>query len=142
MWRRSRSVLWLSEEDYLLEKNFVLVTDWDLNDPRQQGRVKAYFRKFRPLVVIMGPTCKPFGKLANYNYWHNHEAWKQSYQEAAPHGRFCAELAVLQDENRRCFICEQPKDSWLFAEKPWPQVLCVPHVARMIVDQCSMKLRT
>jgi hypothetical protein len=68
--------------------NFDLVTDWDLNDPKQQAEVKRYFRKFQPLVAIMGPTCKPFGKLANYNYWHNYDAWLKSYQEAAPHGRF------------------------------------------------------
>ena len=39
--------------------NFDVVTDWDLNDPKQQAEVKTYFRKFQPLVAIMGPTCKP-----------------------------------------------------------------------------------
>ena len=50
-------------------ENFDLVCNWDLNDPHDQQKVRSYFRKFRPLVAIMGPTCKPFGKLANYNYW-------------------------------------------------------------------------
>ena len=104
-------------------ENFDLVTSWDLNDPTQQELVRKYFRKYRPLVAIMGPTCKPFGKLANYNYWHNHEAWLRSYHEAAPHGRFCGEIACVQDDNSRYYLCENPKDSWLFQEEPWPNLM-------------------
>ena len=122
--------------------NFDLVTNWDLNDTRQQNEVKKYFRKFKPLVAIMGPTCKPFGKLANYNYWHNYEAWLKSYQEAAPHGRFCGELALLQDDGNRYFICEQPKDSWLFTEQPWPIVMNRNNTTQVIFDQCRVGLRT
>jgi hypothetical protein len=45
--------------------NFDLITGWDLNDERQQNLVLKYLDECRPLVVIMGPTCKPFGPLAN-----------------------------------------------------------------------------
>ena len=55
-------------------ENFDLVTSWDLNKPSDQDDVLKYFKKYRPLVAIMGPTCKPFRKLANYSYWHNYEA--------------------------------------------------------------------
>ena len=119
-----------------------MVTDWDLNDPKQQAEVKRYFRKFQPLVAIMGPTCKPFGKLANYNYWHNYDAWLKSYQEAAPHGRFCGELALIQDDGNRYFICEQPKDSWLFTEQPWPLVMMRPNTTQVVFDQCRVGLKT
>ena len=40
-------------------ENFDLVTSRNLNDPHDQDLVRTYFRKYRPLVVIMGPTCKP-----------------------------------------------------------------------------------
>ena len=89
-------------------KNFDLVTDLDLTDPMQQAEVKAYFRKFQPLVTIIGHTCKPFGKLANDKDWRNHDKWLKSYKEAAPHGKFCGELALIQEESERYFICEQP----------------------------------
>ena len=48
--------------------NYDLVTGWNLNDPKQQARVAEYVQTQKPLVIVMGPTCKPFGKLANYNY--------------------------------------------------------------------------
>lgn len=123
-------------------ENFDLVTSWNLNDPSDQEHVLRYFKKYRPLVAIMGPTCKPFGKLANYNYWHNYEAWLKSYHEAAPHGRFCGEIALLQDSRHRYFVCENPKDSWLFAEAPWPDVMERPTTVQVIVDQCTMGLKT
>ena len=86
-------------------ENFDLVTYWDLNDPKDQARVVRYFKKYRPLVAIMGPTCKPFGKLARYNYVHHYDTWKASYEQAAPHGRFCGELALLQDKKSRDILC-------------------------------------
>ena len=85
-------------------ENFDLVTNWDLNDPKDQSRVIRYFKKYRPLVAIMGPTCKPFGRLARYNYVHHYDTWKASYEQAAPHGRFCGELALLQDKSKRYFV--------------------------------------
>ena len=119
-------------------ENFDLVCNWDLNNPHDQYQVKCYFRKYRPLVAIMGPTCKPFGKLANYNYWHHYETWLASYHQAAPHGRFCGEIALLQDKQHRYYVCENPKDSWLFAEDPWLEVLERPTTVQIIVDQCTM----
>ncbi len=89
-------------------ENFDLVTGWDLNDPHQQQGVERYFHKHKPLVVFMGPMCRPFGRLANYNYWHNYEAWLRSYHEAKPHGVFCAKIALLQHNARRYFVVEQP----------------------------------
>ena len=90
-------------------ENFDLVTSWNLNDPGDQELVRKYFRKYRPLVAIMGPTCKPFGKLANYDYWHNYDAWLKSYHDAAPHGRFCGDIALMQDRNHRYFIYENSR---------------------------------
>ena len=123
-------------------ENFDLVTHWDLNNPYDQELIVKYFKKYRPLVAIMGPTCKPFGKLANYNYRYHYETWLKSYQQAAPHGRFCGEIALLQDRQHRYFIVENPKDSWLFAEHPWPEVMLRPTTVQVIVDQCIMGLKT
>ena len=64
--------------------NFDLITGWNLNDENQQNLVMRYLDNCQPLVVVMGPTCKPFGTLPNYNYWYNHPAWLRSYEDAAP----------------------------------------------------------
>ena len=40
--------------------NYDIFTEWDLNDPSQQDAVWRYFRKYRPLVALMAPTCTPF----------------------------------------------------------------------------------
>ena len=39
------------------------------------------------------------------------------------------------------FVNEQPEPSWLYAEKPWPQVLASPGVDKVIFDQCQLGLR-
>ena len=79
-------------------ENFDLVTGVDLNDEIQQAAVERYFRQQRPLVVIMAPTCRPFGRWATFNYARNYDTWLRSYNDAAPHGRFCGYLAMLQIE--------------------------------------------
>ena len=52
-------------------------------------------------------------------------------------------------ENQLCYktkvrdtLCENPKDSWLFEEDPWPEVLKRPSTIQIVVDQCTMGLRT
>ena len=88
--------------------NFDLVTKCDLNDPRQQQMVRVYIRTARPLVVVMAPTCTPFGAWARINYYTNYWSWKASYDLAAPHGRFCGEVAGMQLDAGRFFINETP----------------------------------
>jgi len=122
--------------------NIDLVTHWDLNVPSEQEEVVKYFRKHEPLVCVMGPMCKPFGKLANYNYWHHYEAWLRSYQEAKPHGVSCARLALIQIREGRYFIVEQPSGSWLYNESPWPTVLEHKSIVRVEIHQCMLGQKT
>ena len=37
---------------------------------------------------------------------------------------------------------ENPKGSWLFDEPPWPTVLKRPTTIHVVVDQCTMGLKT
>ena len=122
--------------------NFDLVTSWDLNDPAQQKEVERYFDLYKPFIAIMGPMCKPFGKLSNYNYIYNHEAWLRSYEEALPHGKFCAEIALKQMSGGRFFLVEQPSGSWLFAEYPWPQVINNENIVSIEIHQCVLGQKT
>jgi hypothetical protein len=122
--------------------NFDLVTDWDLNDPAQQREVERYFDAHKPLVAIMGPTCKPFGKLANLNYRINYEGWLESYHEAKPHGVFCGKIALKQMSAGRFFIVEQPEGSWLFAENPWPTVIKNENTVSIVIHQCVLGQKT
>ena len=48
--------------------NYDLVTNVDLKDVEHQAAVIHYFRTHRPLVAVMAPTCKPFGRWATFNY--------------------------------------------------------------------------
>ena len=93
------------------------------------------------MIAIMAPTCKPFGRWAACNYWRNHDTWKASYDDAAPHGRLCGELALIQIEQHAFFVNEQPEGSRLYDEPPWPRVRAHPTVDSVVFDQCQLGLR-
>ena len=109
-------------------KNFDLITHCDLNDPAQQQLVMQYFEEHKPLVAVMSPRCSPFGSHSNLNYSLNPQGWERTYQDSAPHGRFCGELALYQDRSGRYFFLEQPQGSWLYEEYPWNIVCYLPSV--------------
>ena len=109
-------------------RNFDLVTGADLNDPATQRQVIQYINQNNVSVVVMAPTCTPFGKLGQFNERINHEGWQRSYDQVAPHGRFCGVVAKLQLSKGRHFLCEQPYPSTLFNEEPWREVAAHPNV--------------
>ena len=53
--------------------NFDLVTQCDLNSAAGQAHLWAYLQKYKPIVVVMAPTCKPFGPRARLNKVINYE---------------------------------------------------------------------
>ena len=55
--------------------NFELVTGCDLTDSSTQTRVLSYLEVARPLVIVMGPTCGPFGPLGRWNRVINPQGW-------------------------------------------------------------------
>ena len=119
-------------------RNYDIVTNCNLNDPAQQAAVTQYIRTYRPLVAIMAPTCTPFGPMANFNWHRNYDTWLRSYNDAAPHGRFCGEVALLMMELNRYFLNEQPFPSMLYDEPPWPTVRAHPDVTQEVVHQLSL----
>ena len=117
--------------------NFDIVTGTDLNDPVQQRKVLNYINNNHVLVAVMAPTCAPFGPISNLMKANDPAAWKRSYERAAPHGRFCGEVALNQLNKGRHFICEQPFPSKLYHEEPWPQVLNHKNTRRVVWDRCQ-----
>ena len=117
--------------------NFDLVTQCDLNDPECQRAVMVYTNTYEPLVAVLQPTCRPFGPMAHLNYQINYEAWRASYDDAVPHGRFCGRVALKQDMSGRYYLAEQPFPSWLWDEPPWPEVIARPGAESEIVHQCA-----
>ena len=103
--------------------NFDLVTGCDLNTKEGQRQFLYYLENAKLLVVVMGPTCTPFGPWANLNKVLHYDSWLKSYHQAAPHGRFCARVALTQMRNGRYFVNEQPFPSNLYEEPPWPLVV-------------------
>lgn len=118
--------------------NFDLVTNVDLNNPIDQQLVMQYFIDYKPLVAVMSPRCSPFGAHSNLNYQINPSGWERTYQESAPHGRFCGELALRQERNQRYFFLEQPQGSWLYEEYPWNIVCYLPSTLCMTIHQCML----
>ena len=96
--------------------NFDLVTGYDLNKTADQRKVLQAVDALKPLVLIMSPVCTPFGPRAHLNRSLHPETYRQSYAEAAPHGKFCGHLAMVQYANGRFFIAEHPEPSLLFDE--------------------------
>ena len=121
--------------------NLDLVTNVDLNCKVTQKRVLDFIFMTKPLVVVMSPTCTPFGPWANLNKIINLQTWQQSYDQAAPHGRFCGTVAWVQLKSNRHFVAENPFPSKLFEESPWPYVLQHPKVSIGVLDQCATGLR-
>ena len=113
-------------------ENFDLVTHCDLNDKRTQDDVEYYITTYKPLVIVMAPSCTPFGAWARYNYYANYQGWLKSYQEAAPHGRFCGRMALKQTNQSRYWLNEQPEGSWLYYEAPWPEVINHPSTVSIV----------
>ena len=116
--------------------NFDIVTQCDLNDPAVQKRAMDYLDKFKPLVAVMAPTCRPFGPRAHMNRVINHDGWRRSYEDAAPHGRFCGRVADKQMNEGRFFINEQPHPSSLYEEDDWKRVVKRPEIVTAVIHQC------
>ena len=118
--------------------NFELLTGCDLTDPAVQSKVLAYLDIAKPLVVVMGPRCDPYGPLGRWNQTVHPEGWQRSYNEAAPLAEFCGKVALLQISRGRHFLCEQPQTSALFQEEPWPKVMQHHSTRRIVFHQCRV----
>ena len=119
--------------------NFKLVTGCDLTDNSTQAKVLGYLDVARPLVVVMGPTCGPFGPLGRWNRSIHPDGWARSMEHAQPLAAFCGKVALRQIRNGRHFLCEQPQSSELFAVEPWPLVVNDPQVLSVVFHQCRVK---
>ena len=97
-------------------ENLDLRFGYDLNKPDQQEAVVEYIRRCKPLVLVMAPTCTPYGPWSNLNSIINPETYKASYRDASPHGRFCGRLAQIQIAEGRYYLVEQPHPSYLWEE--------------------------
>lgn len=86
----------------------------DLNNPTDQAHTRRYFKDQEVLVAVMAPTCGPFGPMGRLVQCTTPQAWERAYEDAAPHGRFCGEIAKLQLRKGLHFICEQPLGSSLY----------------------------
>ena len=117
--------------------NFDLVTGCDLNDEHNQSLVLSYIRQSRPAVILMGPTCCPFGPMANLVKHMRPDSWMRSLRKARPHGRFCGQVALLADDLGLAFLVENPFPSNLWNEPEWKQVFARPSTLHLVIHQCA-----
>eukprot|EP00971_Amphidinium_carterae_P039231 771222-Amphidinium_carterae.3 len=62
----------------------------------------------------MGPTCTPFGGWSRLNQIRNPKGWSRAFDNAAPHGARCGEVAGAagqQWDGNRGVACEPPARS-------------------------------
>ena len=86
--------------------NFDLITGVDLNNRKDQELAKKNIDKHHVLVVVMAPTCGPFGPMGRFVKYVTPDAWQRSYDLAAPHGKFRGVVAQMQLKKGLHFICE------------------------------------
>ena len=130
--RRSLRTCWSS---------FDLIIGVDLNNRRDQELTKKYLDKHHVLVVVLAPTCGPFGPMGRFVKYVTSDAWQRSYDLAAPHGKFCGVDAHMQLRKGLHFICEQPSGSDLYYEHPWPAVLNNSDVYQQRHGRCMAGLK-
>ena len=117
-----------------------MVTGVDLRDGYVQSKALAYLRQWQVLVVVMAPTCTPYGPWARFNSIVNHGAWLESHRDAQPVAWSCGKVALIQLTEGRYFLNEQPTGSLLYEEDPWPLALRHPSVVSVRFDQCMAGL--
>ena len=117
--------------------NFDLVCSCDLNSPINQQKVLSYIKEHRPLIVVMAPTCTPFGPMSHLVRRMSPEAWQRSLKQARPHGRFCGRVAKEVDQLGIFFLAEQPFPSELWNEPEWKVVFARPNTKSILIHQCA-----
>ena len=118
--------------------NFDLVTGVDLCSAEVQRKVIGYLDIAKPLVILMGPRCDPFGPLGQRNRILHPDAWNEAVTTASTLASFCGEIALYQSRKKRYFLVEQPFPSKLFEIAPWPQVRNQASTVRVVFDQCQV----
>ena len=121
--------------------NLDITTRININDSHEQARAISYIRSAKPLVVVMSPTCRPYGHWARYNSVLYPDTWKMSYAWVSPHGRFCGKVALLQLRAGRFFMLEQTAGNTLLDEPEWAETLDSPEVKSVNIHQCATGLR-
>ena len=119
-----------------------MVSGVDLREPAEVVALRGYLDKIRTQIVIMAPTCTPFGPLSYINSVHAPKAWRRSLEEAMPLARTCGAVAMYQPERDRDFFAEQPAGSWMYWIEPWPAVRRHPRTTRELLDQCQTGARS
>ena len=87
-------------------ENFDIVTGFNLNIPIDQRNVRKYFTEYTVLVAVMAPRCTPFGPMGQTNERLYPDGWARSYNESAPHGKFCGETIDYDKRFCRPQLCE------------------------------------
>ena len=119
--------------------NFELRQGFDLLNPQHEQYLFEYLKACKPIVVVMAPPCKSFGPWARLNRVIHPELFQKSRKDGECLGRICANVARLQLEQGRHFVCEQPQSSEMFDMQCWRGLRDSIHVCRF--DQCRTGLR-
>ena len=95
-------------------RNFDLVIGFDLVNEEQQEQVLSYFRKHKPLVVVLGPPCTGFGHWSHLNRYIHPDIWSNSRKTGECLAASIARVIRVQFDAGRHLIFENPAGLELF----------------------------
>ena len=87
---------------------------YDLLNAKDQGLVKGLSRKWKPLVLAVGPPCTYFSTLQAMNPAKKSHEWAVEYRKALELLRCSCELAAPQVKSGRYLVLKHPRtaSSW------------------------------
>ena len=95
-------------------RNFDAIVGIDLSQQQDVLELFSYLDKFKPLVVVAGPPCTPFGPWSHLNSIVARDTWLSSMRVALPLANLTAAVCQYQQRHGRFFIIENPRTSQLW----------------------------
>ena len=110
----------------------------DLSSKTERSKWYNYVRDYKPRVIIMGPPCTHFGSFSNLNCrfpW-----YEKGLAISTELANFAARVCILQLDNNRDFIAENPQASKIWQLPLWQQVFDHERTQWVDHDQCMSGL--
>ena len=120
--------------------NFDLTTSVNLLQASERHALLAFIHEVKPLCVVMGPPCTAFGSWSRYNRLVANEAWLSSLKIGLPLARVAADIANIQHDAGRFFICENPQSSQLWLLPEFVRLRQRKGILLATADQCQYGL--
>ena len=109
--------------------------DQDLKDPHLQQGVRDAVKKYKPWAIIMGLDCRLWSIFnENLNYQDRKDLLASLREDEKELVKFACELALLQHQNGRFFLIENPQRSRLWSLNEIMEIAELPNSWLVTLD--------